>query len=659
MIIRLSLFLCLLLLISCTDKSYESPIPVSASHDLSEELRSLYDLSLLPRYLDSSYVAQTSSYDTTGGNDDGFSGKYSFIRQNPDSSLVIFEAKGNGVINRIWTPTPNEDTLDFYIGNTEVPTFSISFIDLFSGKQFPFVAPLCGNQVGGYFCYLPIPFENGCTIISRGHKIQFHQIQYRIYNDHLPVKSFSLPLTEQEENVLNKTALLFNQSGKALKNIILDSTIQLHEETKSVAIQAGETMTIFEEHVGGRILGIELGPADLFQGLTKDIDIRITWDGDLVPAVYAPVADFFGFAFGTYSMQSLLLGTSLNQCYSFFPMPYDKGAKIELINRNTTNEGDKSKSITAKITYADQKRNVNQEGKFYTTWNSSQPGLGSPHVFAALSGKGHYVATILQAQGLKAGMTYFFEGDDSTSIDGHMRMHGTGSEDYFNGGWYALMDRWEGKMSLPLHGALDYSIPFCRTGGYRLFISDKMSFKKSFYHSIEHGPVKNSFPVAYTSLGFYYSDHAPAEVNIPKTSNTTVYVPDTLYLYPQLLNFNLEGDINTQTTWKYRTGGLSFKFTVNDNSSIRISLHDIPEGIYSLGVDLIESKTGCDFSIWQRQTKVADWISTFQSEEKRTENIYIPDLTIGEFKNTITFRFKTSAERTSFLLNRIELIRKK
>ena len=52
-------------------------------------------------------------------------------------------------------------------------------------------------------------------------------------------------------------------------------------------------------------------------------------------------------------------------------------------------------------------------------------------------------------------MTYFFEGDDSTAIDGEFRIHGTGSEDFFNGGWYAMMDRWDGKLSLPLHGALD------------------------------------------------------------------------------------------------------------------------------------------------------------------------------------------------------------
>ena len=94
-------------------------------HSLAEELRAFYDITILPEYLDSTFCAQVSSYDTTGNNDDGFSGTYSFLRRNEDGSLVIFDQKGSGVINRIWTPTPTEDTLDFYIDDDMHPAFSI------------------------------------------------------------------------------------------------------------------------------------------------------------------------------------------------------------------------------------------------------------------------------------------------------------------------------------------------------------------------------------------------------------------------------------------------------------------------------------------------------------------------------------------------------
>src|ERR1044072_7557120 len=82
---------------------------------LVDELQHLYNIGDLPSYRSNTYSAQVSSYDTTGGNNDGFGGQYSFIKRNADSSLVIFDVKGTGVVNRIWTPTPTQDTLDFYI----------------------------------------------------------------------------------------------------------------------------------------------------------------------------------------------------------------------------------------------------------------------------------------------------------------------------------------------------------------------------------------------------------------------------------------------------------------------------------------------------------------------------------------------------------------
>lgn len=100
----------------------------------------------------------------------------------------------------------------------------------------------------------------------------------------------------------------------------------------------------------------------------------------------------------------------------------------------------------------------------------------------------------------------FFEGDDSTYVDGKMRIHGTGSEDYYNGGWYDLPGKWDRAKSLPLHGCLDYHLKTARTGGFRFYTTDKLSFEKEFYMGIEHGMVGNTHPVNYRSVAFYYLD---------------------------------------------------------------------------------------------------------------------------------------------------------
>ncbi len=653
--------LCLILIIaiclsSCRTKQTDTVSePNVREHSLETELRALYDISLLPEYLDSTFCAQVSTYDTTGNNNDGFSGTYSFIRSNDDGSLVILDQKGSGVINRIWTPTPTADTLDFYIDDTLIPTFSICYLDLFSGKEYPFVAPLCGNQLGGYYCYLPIPFATGCRIVCRGKKMQFHQIQYRMYEKGSKVIPFSLHLTAEERESLKQIASVWNKKNFSIQDF---HSKRLSKRSGQFDIKPGETKTVLELNQGGRIVGIELNPATTFEGRDKNMDIRITWDDEKYPAVYCPVADFFGYAFGKTSMQSLLLGSHENTNYCYFPMPFDKSAKIELVYRENPSGKQTHGKVTVQVWFTNDPRDREKEGKFYAKWTASPISTpGKPHIFLNTNGKGHYVGTVLQAQGLQAGMTYFFEGDDSASIDGKFRIHGTGSEDYFNGGWYAMMDRWDGKMSLPIHGALDYSLPFCRTGGYRFYLSDKLSFEKNFYMSIEHGPAGNKFPVDYTSLALYYSDSPANEVTKPVNGHTRVYIPDTLILYPQLMNFNIFGNIEIKTTWKYGTGGETYLLTPGDESWLRISLADIPAGNYKMFFDIMKEPFGCDFSVWQRQSQVSGWISTYRRTEERFSQIYVCDINSLDFINTITLRFRIRKPKSSLVLNRIILIK--
>jgi hypothetical protein len=645
-----------LLFVRCSENRDQSTASrnEAMTHSLTEELRIFHDISSLPSFFDNTISAQISSYDTTWNNDDGFSGRYSFLRRNSDSSLVIFDVKGRGVITRIWTPTPTEDTLDFYIDDDNRPSFSIKYTDLFSGKHYPFVAPLCGNQLGGFYCYLPILFSESCRIEARGKKLQFHQLQYRLYNDKMPVKSFNPQLTDEEKAVIKRIADLWSKKDKSPFDFHAENVT---EKSSTLELHPGDVKEVFSIGQGGRLTGIELGPVSAIEGRNKNLLIKITWDDEGTPAVYCPVADFFGYAFGERSMQSLMLGSSGETNYCYLPMPFDKGARIEL--RYLKEGVETPVTINSRVWYSEKKRDVAREGKFYTYWNKViKSEKGKPHVFLDVKGKGHYIGTVLQAQGKKAGMTYFFEGDDSTNVDGDFRMHGTGSEDYFNGGWYAMMDKWEGKMSLPLHGALDYSLPFCRTGGYRLFLSDKISFNESFYHSIEHGPVGNQFPVDYTSLGLYYADAPANDVTEPMGELTKVFVPDTLFIYPQLMNYNIFGSIDVKTTWKYGTGGETYFFTPASDSWLRISLEEIPHARYALFFDVMQEPFGCEFSLWQRQTQVSGWISTHNNKEERNSELYAGDIDVEDFKNTLTLRFKLQGERRTMVLNRLILVRR-
>jgi len=606
------------------------------------ELAKLVDISSLPAYSET-VLKQISSYDRTGGNDDGFSGQYSFIRRNQDSSLVLLDVKGHGVINRIWTPTPTQDTLDFYFGASDRPNFSVAFDDLFSGKVYPFVAPLSGNEIGGFYTYVPIPFANGCKIVSRGKHLQFYQIQYSSYPDHVQVEDFQLALNRDAADKLKKIQERWN-----------DISSDIEGETSLISVdtvlEVNKTITLADLKKGGRISAFKLGPSSVFAGLNKQIDLIITWDDESDPAIDMPVADFFGYAFGNISMQSLLLGSADNINYCYFPMPFDRQAKIALRYRSP-NESALAEPlrIKAEIYFSNRERIPQEEGKFYTHWHANQQApIGKPHTFLAGKGKGHYVGTLLQAQGLHPGMTLFFEGDDVTQIDGELRVHGTGSEDYFNGGWYALLDRWDRKMSLPLHGSLDYSLPYARTGGYRLFLSDKMPFKKEITHTIEHGPEGNNKPVDYTSVALYYADRRIAEqAQKPDNQLTKIYIPDTMMVYPQLMRFSLNGAVKIDGhVWQAVHGG-----------QIKIDLSELPKGRYRLLADMEKNREGANVTLWQRQKQVSRTISFYDDDNTKVSNNYLCTIDLDDFKDAVTIHLQKDDNRNKIMLERLVLIR--
>ncbi|MEO6000415.1 MAG: glycoside hydrolase family 172 protein [Chitinophagaceae bacterium] len=622
---------------------------------LSTELKPFYKIDDLPVYREKTVIGQTSSYDTTGGNDDGFSGKYSFLRKRTDSSLVIFDMQGPGVINRIWTPTPSEDSLDFYIDDTSHAAFTIKYLDLFSGKIFPFIAPLCNNQLGGYYCYLPIPFQRRCMIVYRGKRTQFHQIGYRLFPAGTAVKNFTLALNAEEKTDLESIKTLWNKRNKTVQDFQSLKSTAISTIRKKFELHPGDKQVLVQTNKGGRILGIELDPSSAFEGLLKEVDIKITWDHEITPAVYCPVADFFGYAFGKTSMESLLIGTTGKKNYCYFPMPFDHSATIELIYRKSSlHKTTGPLVITANVIVSGQVRDSAKEGKFYTFWNSQQNvPLGQPHEFIKVSGKGHNVGTVLQARGLEPGMTTFFEGDDSTAIDGKTSMHGTGSEDYFNGGWYALMDRWDAPFSMPLSGALDYSLPLARTGGYRLFLADKLSFTNNLYQSIEHGPEKNMKPGSYTSVSYYYCNTAPVVSHPPNSAQTQIVIPDTLMIYPQLMSFIIDGEIGVHRR------GESFIFTTEHEAGLQVQLQDLPAGNYKLLLDYTKLPQGCTFSLWQRQTPLTGWIDSYSKEISRFRWEYLSEFAITPLNHTITIRLKADNDKKQFYLNRIVLLKGK
>jgi hypothetical protein len=424
-------------------------------------------------------VGMFSSYDRTGLNDDGFSGAHSFLRKEGDG-LVVAEVEGPGAITRIWTPTPIDAPIEFYFDGEKKPRLVLPFSALFSGTRAPFTGPLVGQGAGGYWSYVPITFPRSIKVVVRAPKLQFYQIGFARYPAGTRVRSYTAP---------EGASLRPAEGGR--------------RTASEVELMPGRAVTLFESGSAGRITSLRLGPSAAFAGDARDIDIRMTWDGAAAPAVEMPVTELFGFSFGKPSARSLLLGTEGEWSYFNFPMPYSRGAKIELVSRRN---GGGPLRLRSEVTVSEQGRAAD-EAYLHARWSREvQVRKGQPFTMLDVTGRGHVAGFALQVQGAVPGDTGFFEGDEQVTIDGRLAIHGTGTEDMFNGGWYGLPGRWNDRASFPLSGALDYSRQLARTGGYRLLIGDAWSFAKSLRFTVEHGPEHNASDGDYAGTVFYYLD---------------------------------------------------------------------------------------------------------------------------------------------------------
>jgi hypothetical protein len=465
-------------------------------------------LDLLPRLRASAKVGLVSSYDRTGGNDDGFSGRYSFVRKEP-GGLVLADLKGPGMITRIHTPTPTDDVIEFYFDGEATPRLGLKLTELYDGTHAPFLAPLVMTGAGGYTSYVPLTFRTSCKVFLRAETFMFYDINYAEFPPEFDLPTFENPPSDDFLRLFDAAARLFARTGSDISDAVAPPGAAVSRAEVQASLPAGGFVTLFKSSRPGRILGLRIGPASAIAGFGRDVVLRMFWDGAAEPAVDCPAGDLFGASFGEPAARSLLLGTDEDTSYIYFPMPFARSARIELVSERSSGP---PILLRAEIVHAPLGKAAD-EGRFYALWRRENPcAVGVPYTYLRTAGRGHVVGVMLQAQGLESGSTPFFEGDDRAVIDGEASILGTGSEDSFNGGYYDIPGRWEARTSLPLSGCLDYKKPLARTGGYRFMITDAYAFGKSIDYTIEHAPEGNAIPTDYASVVLFYSQDPPPSV---------------------------------------------------------------------------------------------------------------------------------------------------
>lgn len=447
-----------------------------------------------------------SSYDRTGGNNDGFGGTYSKLRAE-DGNSVIAEMDGPGCIQRIWfthSIDKRPGLLDLkgehirvYLNGDKTPVLDVPLEDLFDGSLEHFPTPLAGQGIGGFYAYVPIAYRESCKVVVEGDAVRFYQIDYVTFPDAEGVENFDPAVTAKERKQLDSAVELWTDPAARFSNRkVVSNSFEFKNHPKP---EEPYPLT-FELKAGKNEARIALGmtlegiPDDVLREAT--IEIAVADPG--VPPVRVPMDLFFGQAFQPGPFSALGFGKQGDVLYNWLPFVFEESCSIR-IHSVASFEGKLrvySRAIKGPLT---------GYGRLQVQVHESLPTQPEKlHPFLHAEGKGHYVGTFLATEGPK-GLPYWLEGDDQWRINDELRIHGTGSEDYFNCGWYALPGRLNGPETLPTHGFPVYNETdhTMRATAFRWHLGDPKPFDGRIDVGIEHGG-ENAHYANYRSAAFYY-----------------------------------------------------------------------------------------------------------------------------------------------------------
>jgi hypothetical protein len=476
-----------------------------------------------------------STYDRRGGNE-GADASH-FLYQLRDDFNVTLALEGPGLLTFVrynhWHGSPWHYVVD---GQDHLITESSTADPLHPKPNSvfephdAFPRPLAwtwADTRGADLIWVPVGFEKSFQMAySRSH----YGTGYYIYQQFVPGTKRSKavaawdPKTAPDRDVLD----LISRSGSDL----LDGKYSGIKGGGS--LPAGHTITEDLPAGPNTIRSVEIR-AD--RNLAIDLNhvrVRITWDGREQPSVDVPVPLFFGAGtlYNRDGRAELVKAFPVNVRFekdqvvltSYFPMPYFRSAKFELVNRDARNL-----DLKYAIRSEPQREAPNHLAYFHATYRDHpSPTPGQDLVLLDTrdtEGGGDWSGSFI-------GTSFVFshdanlntlEGDPRFYFDDSMtpQAQGTGTEEWGGGG-----DYWGGlNMTLPFAGhpvgaksPKDAKSDLDKIeSAYRFLLADLFPFGKNARITLEHGGTNESTQ-HYETIAYWYGLPAPSLVQTDELS---------------------------------------------------------------------------------------------------------------------------------------------
>jgi len=397
---------------------------------------------------------------------------------------------------------PMQERVRIYIDGGESPVYEGLWRDWAEAQAAPFDAPLTGWTSGATVSYLPI---------SYGQKL-------RVFVDDLD-ESSSLTLYYAQVNTHRvattepfDAAQLASPEARAELDALLaqPSAASTSWLDQRIGLSGAGAVTVWTRDQPGTLQRIELQlDAATAQATLDETVLRLSWDGDA--AVELPLALLFGARNTLAPFSTLPLSVELAEdtvaLRLSLPMAFAQSASLELWST-----AEVAREIGVRLFGTDELPR-GEWGRLHAAWTEqSDPQPGDRFSAAALSGRGKYLGTIMYMRGQvdgsrspRADELGFMEGDEQLEIDGQVTALGTGTDNYFNGGFFFK----DGPYSAPLAAVSQLAVDEERgvseaTMLRWTILSDALDFQNQLNLSFEFGADRPATVRDYAAVSFYY-----------------------------------------------------------------------------------------------------------------------------------------------------------
>ncbi len=427
--------------------------------------------------------------------------------------VIASDDDGPGFVSRIWFTTAPllpasglevaDEVIRIYVDDFATPAYRDELADWVTGEgEFPFIEPFTGTTSGSLVSFFPISYQSRLRIVLDN----LHTS--KLYYYHVDVQR-GAPTLAFDARAFEPSRL--EEIGAKLQGgarEVFNSDALLDER---VTLPAGRVVVALDHQGSGTIGLFEM----VFEGARvedlRQIVLEWQWDEQDGPAVRLPLAAFFGLyrtisAFDTLPMQVQVQGDSVRMA-SYLPMPFSSRAVLRL-----TNQAERDTRPQIRIAAAPQTPD-GEWGTLHADFRLAAAPLPEDALYrvAEIEGRGKFVGTMMFMQGEKvAGPIFpswfsFLEGDEEIVVDGDTVALGTGTEDYFSGGWYFF----DGPYNHPFGALMQlHADAETQTGVVSVLrwhiLTDAIRFDQSLVFDFEYGANHPEVVVEYASVAYYY-----------------------------------------------------------------------------------------------------------------------------------------------------------